>query len=534
MLKTVQIENLRSFSGKSSKAVEIKPITVLVGKNSSGKSTFLRAFPLLRQSMEAKTEGPILWFGDYVDFGDFSEALNRNSDSEEIKFKFDLKVRYGDRTASFDQFPFDQSYAIEKFLNSQSEGRDLDVSICISVGEDQRKTYMKRLNMSVLGVGIDVEFEAEDSPKATLRSDCGGYGDIDIPIYAMKKASYLPVLGGINDVTSNNKKIKYFDRNYLKKYFDERIYLLLSDYFHSNSQEKNILSRFEFVDFSSDEIFKSSILRSFSSNKTFKKNFGKVKGDALSRIRSMFVLRNIGRIVSSTSAALNTTFLGVRYVAPLRATAERYYRYQDLQVGQIDHTGSNLAMVLRSLKPHDNIRFKKWMLDKFGFSVRVEDNGLHYALKIKIDGEPYEHNINDMGFGFSQLLPILVGIWLEIEKSEPGSGNNILFAIEQPELHLHPEYQDKISRLFCNIIDAVRDSDVNINFIFETHSKTMIDAIGDCIEDKIIDRDDVNIVVFDKTVETDYSTNINFSSFDDDGFLVNWPVGFFSARNYVY
>ena len=69
---SIGVQNLRSLYNIDE--IEIKPITVLLGKNSAGKSTFLRMFPLLKQSIEERTSEPILWYGDYVDFGDFEEG----------------------------------------------------------------------------------------------------------------------------------------------------------------------------------------------------------------------------------------------------------------------------------------------------------------------------------------------------------------------------------------------------------------------------------------------------------------------------
>lgn len=57
-LDALRVRNLRCLSDTG--RIPIRPITVLVGRNSSGKSTFLRAFPLLRQSVETATESPIL------------------------------------------------------------------------------------------------------------------------------------------------------------------------------------------------------------------------------------------------------------------------------------------------------------------------------------------------------------------------------------------------------------------------------------------------------------------------------------------
>ena len=66
-VNTLRIQNLRSLVDTGH--IDLKPITILVGRNSSGKSSFARIFPLLRQSIEASKRGPILWWGRLVDFG---------------------------------------------------------------------------------------------------------------------------------------------------------------------------------------------------------------------------------------------------------------------------------------------------------------------------------------------------------------------------------------------------------------------------------------------------------------------------------
>ena len=84
------VKNLRCLTDTG--IVPIKPITLLVGRNSSGKSTFLRAFPLLRQSVEAPRESPILWYDpQFVDFGSFADAVNHRADDGSITFRFRLE-----------------------------------------------------------------------------------------------------------------------------------------------------------------------------------------------------------------------------------------------------------------------------------------------------------------------------------------------------------------------------------------------------------------------------------------------------------
>ena len=49
-MQSVGIKNLRILEDTG--FIDIKPITLLLGANSSGKSTFLRFFPLIKQSVE--------------------------------------------------------------------------------------------------------------------------------------------------------------------------------------------------------------------------------------------------------------------------------------------------------------------------------------------------------------------------------------------------------------------------------------------------------------------------------------------------
>lgn len=72
-------------------------------------------------------------------------------------------------------------------------------------------------------------------------------------------------------------------------------------------------------------------------------------------------------------------------------------------------------------------------------------------------------NLSDVGFGVSQLLPILVSLIISTEK------NSIY--IEQPELHLHPKAQLKLAKIVCDY------SVKNKNIIIETHSAIFIKGI---------------------------------------------------------
>lgn len=93
-LNSIRIQNLRSLTDTTT--IQLKPLTVLVGKNSVGKSTFARTFPLLRQTCEAQKKSPILWYGQFVDFGDFNTAINKRNTEDGITFTFNFSVSYNE------------------------------------------------------------------------------------------------------------------------------------------------------------------------------------------------------------------------------------------------------------------------------------------------------------------------------------------------------------------------------------------------------------------------------------------------------
>ena len=214
----------------------------------------------------------------------------------------------------------------------------------------------------------------------------------------------------------------------------------------------------------------------------------------------------------------------VNYAKPVRANTERYYRYQPEKTNEVLPDGSNLFYVLSSFTKKMNDDFRKWMDDNFDFSVRVDEGVLGSIIVTPKDGD--EHNIIDMGYGFTQLLPIIVQLWLSTYKKESENfSHDVIFAIEQPELHLHPGLQNTMIRVFCQTIKLLRDNEFKVRFLLETHSKTFVMLLGELIEEGVLFSKEISILVFDNKSGGD--TIVTQSSFNKDGNLENWPIGFF-------
>ena len=78
-MKSLALENVKAF--KDSGDIELAPITILVGQNSCGKSSFIRFPAVLAQTVENNAYPLCLHSpsNEYVDYGSFHEALHNHT-----------------------------------------------------------------------------------------------------------------------------------------------------------------------------------------------------------------------------------------------------------------------------------------------------------------------------------------------------------------------------------------------------------------------------------------------------------------------
>jgi len=97
-------------------------------------------------------------------------------------------------------------------------------------------------------------------------------------------------------------------------------------------------------------------------------------------------------------------------------------------------------------------------------NIFVEFNGRYgYELKIKSFDKDIKNDMTNVGVGVSQILPIILTCLLAPEDST--------IIIEQPELHLHPAMQSKLTDFFVATILC------NKQLIIETHSEYIINRL---------------------------------------------------------
>jgi predicted ATPase len=233
------------------------------------------------------------------------------------------------------------------------------------------------------------------------------------------------------------------------------------------------------------------------------------------------------RLYSAAADQVSEIFRGVVYIGPARSRSERYYRYQELSVSEIDPDGTNFPMFLNSLLPSQIERFSGWVKNLFGFGVNVSRKEGH--LSINVEYAKKSMNIVDTGYGVSQILPVLGQIWWTVFGAvrHPVERNAIL-AIEQPELHLHPAHQSLLADAITSVLGDEQKR--KVSFIVETHSESLINRLGNMVYEKKLDASAVSLLIFEESTESANGTTTREAHFEGGGVLVNWPYGFFNVE----
>lgn len=86
MLKKIKLENFKSFGGQQE--INLAPLTLLYGPNSSGKSSIIQSLLLIKQSMESRNQHAAPKFsGDLIDLGSFKAIVHKHDADRDISFE---------------------------------------------------------------------------------------------------------------------------------------------------------------------------------------------------------------------------------------------------------------------------------------------------------------------------------------------------------------------------------------------------------------------------------------------------------------
>lgn len=111
----------------------------------------------------------------------------------------------------------------------------------------------------------------------------------------------------------------------------------------------------------------------------------------------------------------------------------------------------------------------------------------------------------------------------ESVQTEASSEDHIV-VIEQPELHLHPKFQGKFAEMLSIITRLGHEKKLNVRFIIETHSETILNKLGDFVESRLLYPEDVSVLMIEQ--DNNGCSQIKPTEYTKEGFLKEWPKNF--------
>lgn len=120
----ISVTGFKSLAEKMD--VEIRPLTVLAGANSSGKSSLLQPLLLMKQTLESGVTpaGPFLLSGHYTRYTDATQFLTRSAPPSRPADELSIDVHLGEETSAGFTYAADSDRSFEVIETRGSEGGD--------------------------------------------------------------------------------------------------------------------------------------------------------------------------------------------------------------------------------------------------------------------------------------------------------------------------------------------------------------------------------------------------------------------------
>ena len=230
-------------------------------------------------------------------------------------------------------------------------------------------------------------------------------------------------------------------------------------------------------------------------------------------------------------------FQSVFYLGPLRTKTERLYSWAGIIPEDVGYGGENAVAAMlaaqerkislgykRQAKPFMQLIAEKLkemgLIEKFKVNP-ISETRQEYEVKVCTTGSHDFVDLPDVGFGISQVLPVLVQCFYAPQGS--------IIIIEQPEIHLHPSAQAALADVFIDVINSRENGkDRNIQLIIETHSEHFLRRLQRRIAEnkkpKEISREDVSAYF---AMATKTPAKLEPLQIDLFGNITNWPENFF-------
>ena len=228
-------------------------------------------------------------------------------------------------------------------------------------------------------------------------------------------------------------------------------------------------------------------------------------------------------------------FRSLYYLGPLRTKTERLYPWAGNEPDSVGYAGENTVDAILAARDRKiNLGYKQWtkpleeiialklkemeLIEEFRINS-ISDQRQEYEVKLQTRLSKDWGDLPDVGFGISQVLPVLVQCFYA------PSGSIIL--MEQPEIHLHPRAQSALADVMIDVINSREDSaNRDIQLVIETHSEHFLRRLQRRIAEDKISQEKVS-AYFAKVSNSNREPILEPLEIDRYGNIRNWPEHFF-------
>lgn len=539
----------------------IRPITLIYGPNSSGKSSILPSLLLLKQTLEeADASTALLPKGSLVDFGSYREFVHRHETRKEFSFKAcwgleveKIEIKWVRELLQVTKLPlvglkisfwYDEEKAQPTLSCIKIFGNDQDVPLLSYFPyrlSDRKFLALTEINLlhnfwriwwtdlrESIEAALDDEVEwvaYKDYKNDEFPLDFG-VEDLrrDLQNYPFEKA--------LHDLRWENSHLSLESLQFLPVDIASMSIEILTEFVDKFKHRSSSERADEFYKELSRSIAEFADKESASAEKELSPFEAMIFYHSTSQREPFRQGLKVTPIALSICTAFRYLLNEMVYLGPLRGYPERYYTFSGNLSEQVGKQGERLPDILfqnPEILKRVNVEFDRFGL---GYELRLavlkdEDSNLSnvFALRVVDKETGVNASIRDVGFGVSQVLPILVQSLLSQNKT---------LLIEQPEIHLHPALQAELGDLF---IKSVLGEQKN-TFILETHSEHLMLRILRRIRETTdgelppgltpIRPEDVAVLYVQPG--TDGSKVIEIPIRSDGEFAEQWPQGFFAER----
>jgi predicted ATPase len=557
MINKISFKNYKAFVCGE---IEIKPITILLGANSVGKSSLMQLLLMLQQTATSEKgyKSALKLHGGFVSMGeglnlfrkkDVSKVLTISLDFQSDRLYKELKSNY---FRLFRREFLDFIILFVRFFGKKKgklEALTLKTFPHLRTGimhiNDDDKKISNELFHEYVNLSSE-EFSKIDKKK--LQSIYSGnfpfYGfrgqrkriGLDyLKILVDKKDEYLVTVDFLEELTTNIKKGGQFNISY-DIVIEKKIMILKKVSFASG---KKVFLNIEFGSGSDGDIVMKSIdskylkpeditepmIKSLQSIFVHPRNIFSFVADIDSneekKLEQSPFANTIHCILNLFNETVSANFKNdnINYVSPLRAHPKRYYFLDKANINAYVNTLDGDA-ITETLKENSHLRkqVNEW-LERFQLNVSVEkvEDFIH---RLRVKQNDLDLDITDVGFGISQVLPVIIQGFLSHENS--------LTLIEQPEIHLHPKMQADLADLFIDIVIPKKTKKASKYLLIETHSEYLLKRLRRRISDGSLSQKNVAIYLINPEKEGSGAIikKISIGQYGE----FEWPVDFYGGE----